>query len=239
MRKNLAIVAILALFASSCDDNGGDDEAATFGTDGADIPTSEADAGDQLEVGVNTGKESSIEPLCPGGVATETLILVETVDELAALSDCTSLNGLGILVSESTTLDALHKVKTIKGDLAIKDCGMSTLHGLDNLTDVEGDLLIENCSGLISLDGLENLKTIGGRLTIKDNASLSDVKALGGLQSIGLQAEEGLIFKTNLSLATCAAQAVATNLAIEDEALIVICGNMVDDCDWDACDLSC
>jgi len=239
MKKNLAIVAILALFASSCDDNGGDDETAIDGTDVADIPTSEADAGDQAGAGKNTETESSIEPLCPGGVATETLILVETADELAALSDCTSLNGLEIIVSESTTLDALNKVTTIKGDLAIESCGMSNLQGLDNLTNVEGDLLIENCSGLISLDGLENLETIGGRLTIKDNASLSDVKALNGLRSIGLQPEEGLIFKTNSSLATCAAEEVVTNLAIEDEALIVICGNMVDDCGWKACDLSC
>lgn len=233
MNRNLATIAICVFFVSGCGDNSEDDGSLTGGTGVAGIPTSGAGVGDQAgasgsEGGVSGGE--SKETLCPGGAATETLILVETIEELAALSDCTSLNGLGILVSENTTLDALNKVTTIAGSLSIEDCGVSSLQGLSNLTSVGGDLIIKNCSSLANLDGLENLKTIGGRLTIRDNVALSDVKGLSSLQSISVGVGKGLMFRNNPSLPTCAAEEVATNLAIEDEALIIICGGMSDAC---------
>jgi len=231
MKKHLITVVISVLFALSCGDDGdddGDDESATGGSGGSD------QAGASESEGGSSGSEST-EPLCPGGVATKTLILVKTVEELAALSDCTSLKGLAILISENTTLDALSNVTTMSGALTLEDCGMSSLKGLNNLKDVGGDLVIKNCSELINLDDLENLKRVGGRLTIRDNNALSDVKGISGLQSIGLGVGQGLTFRNNPSLPNCQATEVANNLAIDDEALVIICGNMMDDCGSEAC----
>lgn len=254
MHRTLAVAAMFSLLALGCSNNNGDgDITVTGGTDGAGIVTSGTGGSEQAgsiagttETGgtMNAGASGSaagsggntpIESLCPGGAATKTLILVETVEDLAALSECTSLNGLTIFISDDTTLDALNKLTTMSGALTIEDCGISSLQALSNLTNVGGDLVIKNCSALTSLNGLNNLKTIGGSLRIRENPVLSDITAFGSLESIGVGTDQGLMFRDNPSLPTCVAKDLATKLGIADETLIMICGGQTDACGSDPC----
>jgi len=108
-----------------------------------------------------------------------------------AFPDCTELEGMvTISGNDITNLDGLHMLKTIRGDLFIKNNdSLTDLSGLESLDTIAGGLEIGDNEALTSLTGLESLTEIGiyfgGDLRITNNNLLPNLSNLNNITKIG------------------------------------------------------
>ncbi len=119
------------------------------------------------------------------GTTGDTLV-VETVDELLALSSCDSIRGsLYIHQWDISDLEPLANLSFIEEDFILSEnISLLNIHDLSNLTWIGGSLRIETNFTLASLEGLEGLEYLGGNLILDGNITLETVAAFGGLTEL-------------------------------------------------------
>ncbi len=84
-----------------------------------------------------------------------------------------------------TDLSPLDCIVAVTGDLKVKDCDITDLDGLGNITSIGGSFKIEDNTSLTDLDGLGAIGSIGEELKIKGNTVLSDISGLTVITSVG------------------------------------------------------
>jgi hypothetical protein len=156
------------------------------------------------------------------------------VVESAYVHDMNGLDWLetvdGSILLKDTHLDDLEgfgSLTNIAGDFEISTSQLTSFYGLDSLHQIGGDLVISHHwsaddGGLQTLEGLEFLTSIGKDLVVFDNFYLNDIDALLNVTALG----GNLSVQGNLSLPTCAAEAIAENLTLNGwTGKSVIAGN--------------
>ena len=112
----------------------------------------------------------------------------DPITSLEGLSSLTEVLGqLSIQVNtddESFTLQGLHNLKTIEGDLNYSGFGLRTLQGLEGLTSIGRIFRVTN-TDLSSFEGLDNLTTIQESFIINSSTTLRDFTGLANLTYIG------------------------------------------------------
>lgn len=85
-----------------------------------------------------------------------------------------------------TSFRRFDNMRTIQGDLSIKNCGTVSFLGLNNIDTIVGDLIIEENFDLERIF-LYNFHFVGGRLVVSDNDRLKDISGLDSIsyESIG------------------------------------------------------
>lgn len=117
-------------------------------------------------------------------------LLISGVKDLTPLKKLTEIKGDLIISFEHydnphynldlKSLDGLNNLKTIGGDLSIKNTSLSNLKGLDNLSNIKGEIEINRNERLKTLIGLEQLKSVNG-VSISWNKSLTSLRGLDNL----------------------------------------------------------
>ncbi|MCK6695506.1 MAG: PKD domain-containing protein, partial [Thermoanaerobaculia bacterium] len=74
---------------------------------------------------------------------------------------------------------------SIKGNVVIRGCEITSLQGLSGLDSVGGNLVIRENAWLYDLSGLENLSFVGGELLISFNGKMTDLTQFKHLKEIG------------------------------------------------------
>ncbi len=91
----------------------------------------------------------------------------EFIAPYTCIIDDLTINAPGL-----ASLD-LPNLKTIGGNLTVRETDLQDLDGLTNLESVGGYVGIFSNDLLQNLDGLSSLQTVGGNLSIKENVSLT------------------------------------------------------------------
>ena len=167
-------------------------------------------------VGVPVGasgapKDSPTCAPCPGEGHPGGLGRVETDADLAALAHCTTIGGnLGFYYVGAFTSRDLPCLTSVAGTVSISSNAVS-LNALSSLKSVGGDLYIRDNASLTSLDGLSSLKWVGGFLVIQNNASLTSLDGLSSLKRVYRK----LIINSNACISQTEAKAFAATIDAE------------------------
>ena len=163
---------------------------------------------------IDGGNEPCDTSICQGDV------ILRTQAEVDAFCGCEVIEGkleigdnrlLLDTLFNITSLEALNKIREIKGSLIIGNTAVSNFEGLmsiskvngafvvvnniyleaykgiSNLVFVKGNFVLIECPVIENFTGLENLKYIGGQMSIDRNDNLKNFKGLSNL-------EDGLIY---------------------------------------------
>lgn len=103
-------------------------------------------------------------------------------DSLHGLECLTAVGGLRISWSGLRTVEGLHRLSTVRGDLTIEASQVESLEGLRGLSRVDGSVHFY-ANAMDDLTGLEGLTSIGGGLTVLSD--LSSLHGLEGLETVG------------------------------------------------------
>lgn len=119
------------------------------------------------------------------GTTGDTLV-VETVDELIALTGCDTIHGsLLIHQWDISDLEPLANLTHVEENLILtENISLLNIHDLSGLVAVGGNLEFRSNFTLSSLEGLESLHTLGGDLIFDGNITLEEIDALSGLSAL-------------------------------------------------------
>ncbi|GLR20039.1 T9SS type A sorting domain-containing protein [Portibacter lacus] len=116
----------------------------------------------------------------PGTITTQAQI-----DDLSA--NCSMISGDLIIEGAGITdLDPLYSIKSVTGDVIVRNCPiLLNIQGLDGITTIGGDFIIQNTSVTGFGEFVFELTSIGGDIYIEDNNSLVMIHRMDKLVSIG------------------------------------------------------
>ncbi len=105
---------------------------------------------------------------------------------ISGLSNLYSVGGGNIRFEQNHSVNDLSGflgLNSIDGQFLIKQTGLTSLNGLNNLSSV-GSLIIEQNNPLISIEALSGLTTINDHFAIIENGNLSNLEGLNNLTSV-------------------------------------------------------
>jgi len=112
------------------------------------------------------------------------------IEDITALENLTEVKGLNIENTFLTSLEGLHNLTAINGDLRIgPNASLTEVTALSQITTVNegnGGIIIQNNPLLTNLNGLHNIST-ARYITVSENESLINLEGLQGLETLGLR----------------------------------------------------
>ncbi|MDD9938569.1 MAG: hypothetical protein OXT09_33475, partial [Myxococcales bacterium] len=141
----------------------------------------------------------------------------DQMSQIDALSSLTSVGGDLYLQSNDaiTSMSGLSAVQTVGGYVRVYSNSLLGDVDLAALATVGDYFYVYNCNNVANLDSLSNLATVDNYLYIYSNTGLTNIDGLigGALVQVGSTNAGTLWVRSNTSLTSCAADALAASLA--------------------------